>query len=465
MKKNTTASADAKQRNQLIYQLEGRPRFGTAFPLGMQHVLCMFTSNLAPMLIIAGACGLDSKQTVNLVQCAMLIAGLTTLVQLYPIRLGKNIRIGGGIPLVMATSFAFVPTATGLAAATLAAGGTPSVAMGTIIGCCIIGSLVEVLMGLFYKYISRLFPPLVVGAGLTAIGVSLLQVGVNYLAGGAGSADYGSAQNMGLGFAVFAIVVVLQRFGKGLLKNSAILIALIVGYIGAGAMGMLDFSAVKEASWVSVPMPLQFDIRFSLSASISFIILFIYSGLQIIGNGNGITIACFDRSATEQETSGGILADAAGSLVGALFNCMPNTAFGQNAGIIAMTKIVNKWSIALGAFALVITSFLPKLGGVFSGIPSCVLGGVLMSVFGTILINGIKMIAKAGFSERNILILAITFSLGLGLAGNEAAIANLPGALKFIFSDSVAATCIVAIIANLIFPEKKKAEKSAAQDA
>ena len=464
MFKKSAASVDAKERQQLIYQLDGRPPFGTAFPLGMQHVLCMFTSNLAPLLIVAGACGLSGQQIVNIVQCAMLMAGLTTLLQLYPLRFGKNFQIGAGIPIFMATSFAFVPAGTALAAATLAAGATPEEAMGTVIGCCIIGSIVELLMGLCYKFIGRLFPPLVVGAGLTAIGISLLTVGVNYMAGGNGSPDYGSAENMALGFGVFAIVVVLQRFGKGFIKNSAILIALVVGYVIAGFMGMLDFSSIKEASWVSVPMPWQFDVKFSLSASVSFIILFIYSGLQIIGNGNGVTIACFDRSATDKETSGGILADAVGSLFAAIFNCMPNTAFGQNAGIIAMTKICNKWSIALGAFVLVIASFLPKLGGLFSGIPSCVLGGVLMSVFGTILLNGIKMIAKAGFSERNILVLAITFSLGLGLAGKADAIANLPGFLKFIFNDSVAATCIVAIVINLIFPEEKKVKAAAAAE-
>lgn len=462
MSNKNAASLDAKQRNELIYRLDGRPPFGTAFPLGLQHVLCMFTSNLAPLLIVAGACGLSGQQIVNVVQCAMLMAGLTTLLQLYPLRFGKHFQIGAGIPIFMATSFAFVPAATALAATTLAAGATPEEAMGTIIGCCIIGSIVEIVLGLCYKFIGRLFPPLVVGAGLTAIGLNLLTVGVNYMAGGTGAADYGSVQNMALGFGVFAIVAVLQRFGKGFIKNSAILIALVVGYIIAGFMGMLDFSSVKDSSWVSVPMPLQFDIRFDLGASVSFIILFVYSALQIIGNGNGVTIACFDRTTTNKETSGGILADAVGSLAAAVFNCMPNTAFGQNAGIIAMTKICNKWSIALGAFVLVIASFLPKLGGIFSGIPSCVLGGVLMSVFGTILLNGIKMISKAGFSERNILVLAITFSLGLGLAGNSAATANLPGFLQFIFNDTVAATCIVAIVINLIFPESKK-EKEAAK--
>lgn len=443
----TKAEAAKKRDNELIYQLEGKPRFRTAFPLGMQHVLCMFTANLAPLLIIAAACGLSSGDTVTMVQCAMFASGLTTFVQLYPIKLGKKHQIGGGLPIVMGTSFAFVPTAASIGAT----GG-----IGMVLGGCMLGSLVEAFMGFFYKHISRFFPPLVVGATLVAIGVNLLSVGVDYLAGGSGSADYGSIENMAIGFFVFLIVILLQRFTKGIIKNSALLIALIIGYIVAIAMGMVDMSPIAEASWVSLPLPLQIKPVFSLGAVLSFAVLFVESGLETIGNTSGITIAGFDREATDEETSGAILADALGSTTAAIFNCLPNTAFGQNAGIIAMTKIVNKWCIAMGAFVLMIAGFLPKLGAIFSTIPSCVLGGALMTVFGTIMINGIKMIGKAGFSEKNVLMLAITFSLGLGLAGNTAAIANLPGVLQFIFTDSVAATCIVAIVVNLIFRETEK---------
>lgn len=455
--KNGTASTDAKLRDQeLIYQLEGRPRFRTAFPLGMQHVLCMFTSNLAPLLIVAAACGLGSADTVTMVQCAMFVSGLTTFFQLYPIKLGKGRQIGAGLPIVMGTSFAFVPTACSIGAA----GG-----IGMVLGGCMLGSLVEAFMGFFYKYIRRFFPPLVVGATLVSIGVNLLGVGVDYLAGGSGAADYGSLRNMALGFLVFAIVIVLQRFGKGLLKNSAILVALVIGYVIAYFMGMVDLTSVREAAWFSVPLPLQIKPVFSLTAVISFAVLFVESGLETIGNTSGITIAGFDREATEKETSGAILADALGSTTAAIFNSLPNTAFGQNAGIVAMTKIVNKWCIAMGAFVLMIAGFLPKLGAVFSAIPSCVLGGALMTVFGNIMINGIKMIGKAGFSERNVLILSITFALGMGLAGNTEAIANLPYAIRFIFSDSVAATCIVAILINLLFPEKDEAELEKAKKA
>ena len=445
-----------KTDRELVYQLEGKPRLRTALPLGMQHVLAMFTSNLAPILIIAGACNLSGADTVIMIQCAMFVSGLTTFIQLYPLKIGKRFQIGANLPIVMGTSFAFVPTATTIAAT----GG-----IGAVLGGSLIGSLTEVVMGFFYKYIRRFFPPLVVGSTLVTIGVNLLSAGVDYFAGGAGSPDYGSPKNLALGFFVLITIILLQRFGKGLVKNSAILIGLVAGYLISAFLGMVDTTKIAQAGFISLPLPLHFEMTFSASAILSFAALYIVSGLETIGNTSGITIAGFDREATERETSGAILADALGSTTAALFNALPNTAFGQNAGIVSMTKVVNKWCIAVGAFVLMLCGFIPKLGAVFSAIPASVLGGAVISVFSMILINGIKMIAKAGFSERNILVLGITFALGLGLAGNSNAVAQLPTVLRFIFADSVAATCIVAIVANIIFPLRDKEDIEKAKQA
>ncbi|MBW5397604.1 uracil-xanthine permease family protein [Brachyspira pilosicoli] len=438
-----------KSNSQLVYQLEGRPNIAVALPLGMQHVMAMFTSNLAPILIIAGVCGLSGADTVVMVQCAMFVSGLTTFIQLYPIRLGKNRQIGANLPIVMGTSFAFVPTAQSVAAM----GG-----IGMVLGGAMIGSLTEVIMGFFYKYIRKFFPPLVVGCTLVTIGVSLLNVGVGYFAGGVGSPDYGSPKNLAMGFLSLFVIIILQKFGKGIIKNSAILIGLIVGYIVSAFLGMVNTQPISEASWFRVPLPMHFKIEFSLPAIISFAVLYITSGLETIGNTSGITIAGFDREATEKETSGAILADALGSTTAAFFNCLPNTAFGQNAGIVSMTKVVNKFCIATGAFVLMLCGFFPKLGAVFSAIPSSVLGGSIITVFAMILINGIKMIAKAGFSERNIVVMGITFALGLGIANHQDAIASLPSYVKFIFHDTVSATCIISIVANLIFPADKESK-------
>ncbi|MGL4547446.1 uracil-xanthine permease family protein, partial [Eubacterium aggregans] len=242
-------------------------------------------------------------------------------------------------------------------------------------------------------------------------------------------------------------------------------IGLVIGYIVAFALGMVDLAAVTSAAWFSIPLHLQFNMTFEPSSILGFAALYIVSGLESIGNTSGITIAAFDREATEKETAGTILADALGSFVAAMFNALPNTAFGQNSGIVSMTKVVNRFCIATGAFILMICGFLPKLGAVFATIPAPALGGAVISVFAMIMLNGIKMIAKAGFSERNILVLGITFALGLGLASNPEAVAQLPAVLHFIFGDSVAATCIVGILANILFPIKNAEDFDLAKKA
>ena len=296
-----------EQDQNMVYQLDGRPSLATAVPLGLQHVLAMFTSNLAPILIIASVCGLSGADTVTMVQCAMFVSGLTTFIQLYPLRLGSRYQVGARLPIVMGTSFTFVPTASAVGAA----GG-----IGAVLGGCLAGSLVEVFMGFFYKYIRRFFPPLVVGCTLVTIGVNLLGIGVDYFAGGAGAADYGSLKNLAAASFVLVIVILLQRFGKGLAKNSAIM---------------------------------------------SFAALFVTSGLETIGNTSGITMA--------------------------------------------------------------------------------------------------------GFSERNILVMGLTFVFGIGVPAHPEAVAQLPGFIRFIFNDAVTATCIVAIIANVLFPMKDAADIEKAKEA
>lgn len=440
---------------ELIYQLEGKPSFKVAFPLGMQHVLAMFTGNLAPVLILIGVLKLEDNLSLRMVQCAMFVSGLTTFVQLYPIKIGK-FQIGAGLPIVMGTSFAFVPTSKTVGAQF----GLPGV-----LGAAALGSIIEVIMGIFYKPLKKLFPPLVVGSVLLTIGVHLLEVGVGYFAGGVGSKDFGSPANLFLGFLVFTIITLLQRFGKGMWKVSSILIGLIVGYIAAIVMGKVNFDLFFKQPWIGIPVPIimPWELQFPLAGILSFAAVYIVSGLETIGNTSGITIAGFNREATGEETSGAILADALGSTTAVLFNALPNTAFGQNAGIVAMTKVVNKWCIAMGAFVLMIAAFVPKIGAIFNAMPASVLGGAVITVFAMILINGIKMISKAGFSDRNLIILGITFGLGLGLGSHPEAVVGLPAALRFIFQDTVACVCIISIIANLVFPPDEKDKEIAAE--
>ncbi len=450
--------SDPNDRSKLVYSLYGRPPFFQALPLGLQHVLAMFTSNLAPCFILAGVVGLGSEDRIIMVQCAMLISGLTSFFQLYPLNIfGKKSelpRIGAELPIVMGTSFAFVPTAITVGKAYGIAG---------VLGGALLGSLIEFVMAFFIKPLKRFFPPLVIGAVLIAIGINLLKAGTNYFLGGVGAPDFGSPQNIILAFIVFITILCCQRFGKGLFQLSSLLIGILVGYVAAFFMGKLSFAPVENAAWFSVPMPLHFGMEFHLDAILTFAALYIVSGLETIGNTSGITVAAFNREATTKETGGAIMADSFGSMLAALFNTLPNTAFGQNAGIVAMTKVVNKFCVATGAATLMICGFFPKIGALFAMMPAAVLGGAVISVFAMITINGIKLIAKSGFSHRNIVVLSTTLAMGMGLGtANPGAYAQMPTFFQYLFKDSVATVCVLGILLNIIFPPDPQQHKESA---
>lgn len=438
MKKTGTAKTD----EELLFSLDGRPRLRMSVPIGLQHVFTMFTGNLAPILIVTGVVGGITDTDINvMIQCAMLFSGITTLLQVLPIKIGK-FRIGSGLPMVTGTSFAFVPTMKTIGAAY----GIPAILGGTLLG-----GVVEIIMGIFIKPLKKIFTPLVVGPVLIAIGLNLMPTGIQYLAGGSGSADYGSWQNLLLGFIVFLIITLISRFGKGMLKNIGILIGIAVGYILALIMGKLDFSAVSSASWFGLPQFMHIVPVFRLEAIISFAAVYIIDGLQTLGNITGVTNSALDRDAKPEEASGGIIANGLASMLGALFNTFPVSAFGQNAGVVSMSKIVNRFAVGTSAVIMVVIALMPKVGAVFSAMPASVLGGAVISVFAMIFLNGVKMIAKEGFSGKNIQILSITFGLGYGLGIVEAATAQLPEALHFIFGERVLSVCLIGILASLLY--------------
>jgi NCS2 family nucleobase:cation symporter-2 len=434
-----------------IYELNGKPPLSIAVPLGMQHVLAMFTGNIAPIIIICNVLGLPAEQKAFMIQCGMIVAGLVTFVQLYPVG-----RVGAGLPLVMGTSFAFVPTA-------IAVGGTYG--LPGILGASMIGSIAEIVMGFLFKPLRKFFPPLVTGTVLVAIGLSLLPVGVKYFAGGVGAPDFGSPQNMALGFFVLITIILLQRFGKGMMNVAAILIALILGYLIAIPMGKVDFTSVASASWFSFPMPLKYGIEFHLDAILKFAAVYLVVGLETLGNISGITLSGLNREATDREMSGAVIADGVGSAFAAFFNVLPNTAYGQNAGIVAMTGVVNRFSVATGALFLMAAGLIPKFGAICAAMPSSVLGGAVLVVFSMITVSGIRMIAKAGLDGRNGTILAISLGLGLGFAQVPDAIAQLPGVLNHFFGDSVVAAGILALVLNIVYPQTKEEQTVSESEA
>ena len=325
----------------VIYQLDGRPKLTEAIPLGLQHVLAMFVGNVTPLIIISNVLNLDPQIKASLIQCAMFVSGLVTLIQCYP--LGP---VGAKLPIVMGTSFGFVPAATAIGV---------KYGMSGILGACLIGAIFQVLVGgLVLKRIRKYFPPVVTGIVVLTMGIALLPTGVNYFAGGVGAADFASPSNLLLGTIVLITVIFFKQYTKGMLSISSVLIGLIVGYIVAIPMGKIDFSSLSQAALLSVPVPFQLGFEFHMDAIIAMIFVYMVSTVETIGDTTAIASSGLGREASEKEIVGAVLADGIGSLVGAIFSVLPNTSFGQNVGIVAMTKIVNRFVIATGAFILII---------------------------------------------------------------------------------------------------------------
>ncbi|KNF08074.1 putative purine permease [Gottschalkia purinilytica] len=423
-----------------IYELEGKPSLKVAIPLGLQHVLAMFTGNIAPIIILAGVINIAEADRVLMIQSAMIVAGLVTLVQLYPIW-----KVGSGLPLVMGTSFAFVPTV-------LAVG--QKYGLAGVLGGSLGGTLVEVLLGFFIKPLRKFFPPIVTGTVLIAIGLSLIPTGIKYFAGGEGAKDFGSPQNLILGLIVLLTVILLQRFGKGVFSIAAILIALVLGYIIAIPMGKVDFTGVSQAGWFSLPRPLKFGLEFHLDAILKFAAVYLIAGLETIGNISAIASSGLDREATDDEMTGAVLANGFGSAFASIFGVLPNIGFGQNAGIVAMTKVVNRFCVATGAAFLVFAGIVPKFGAICAAMPPSVLGGAVTMIFASITVSGIKMVSSKGIDSRISTILSVSLGVGIGFSQVPAALEFMPAFFKGFFGDPVVAAGILALILNIVFPEK-----------
>ena len=398
----------------------------------------------------------------------MIASGLSTMLQLYPIKIA-GIQIGAGLPIVMGTSNGFIPALTIIGA---------EYGLSVIFGSVIVACLLEVFIALNVKYVKKVFPPIVIGAVLMAFGLSLMPIGVRNLAGGAGAenafriqseliagghavpdniailaSQFASWQNIFMGGIVLLTILLVRRFARGILKVSAMVIGIAVGYITAIILGQVNFQPVVDAGLISLPVPFRIMPEFYVLPILSLLIMFVVTAVETIGDANGVTIGVFDREATPKETQGALLGDAAGTYIATIFGTFPNTSYGQNTGIVTTTKVVNKFCVFVGACVLVLAGLFPKLGAFFSVMPASVLGGAIVTVFAILMINGMKMIARAGFSERNVLILAITFGLGYSVSAYTIFVSNLPPALNFIFSNPIIAVCIVAMLLNFFFPE------------
>ncbi|WP_405381380.1 uracil-xanthine permease family protein [Phascolarctobacterium sp.] len=451
------------------YKFEGRLPLEQAIPLGLQHVLAMFVGNLTPLLIIGGACGIMGgagfeQLQVSLLQNAMIMAGLITLLQLYAVG-----PVGGKVPIIMGTSSGFI----GVFSSIVATMGSGIAAYGAIMGASLLGGLFETVLGFFLKPLRRFFPPVVTGTVVLSIGLSLIGVGINSFGGGFKTKDFGSMENLLLGLFVLVVILFCKHGVKGFLSSSSILFGIIAGYIAAFVMGMvlpttavgpngveytkswvLHWEKVANAGWFAVPEFMPVDIIFDIRAILPVMIMFIVTAVETVGDISGVMEGGMDREATDKELSGGVMCDGVGSSVAALFGVLPNTSFSQNVGLVAMTKIVNRFALAMGALFLILCGLIPKLGALVSIMPQSVLGGAAVMMFSSIVVSGIQLITREKLTPRRLTIVSVALGVGYGMGANPGVLAHVPAAVKLIFGGSgIVPAALVAIVLNVVLPE------------
>ena len=431
-----------------LYQLDGKVPLVQAVPFGLQHVLAMFVANITPIIILANVVGLDSALSATLIQNCMIIAGIGTLIQLYPIW-----RVGSRLPIVMGISFTFLSASIAIAT---------TQGMGTLMGAVILGGIAEGLLGLFPRYWTKLIPHIVAATVVTAIGFSLLPIGANSFAGGQGADDFGSLNNWIVGSFTLLVCLGFQVFGKGFLRSLAVLIGLLAGYLLAVCMGMVDFSNLHNMGVVSLPNFMPFKPEFEIGAILSILAIYMVSATETIGDSSALCSSALKRTIHKKEMGSSVACDGFVSSAAGLFGCTPITSFSQNVGLAAMSGVVNRFAIATGAAIMILAGIFPAVGAILTTIPQCVLGGCTILMFGSIMFAGFGMLARSGFSNRNMIIVALSLSVGLGFTQASGMFSIFPKIIQTIFAENcVAVVFILAVILNLILPGKeKKKEKS-----
>lgn len=434
-----------------LFKIDGQPGASQALPLALQHVVAMIVGCVTPAIIVAGVAGLSGRDSIILIQAALVMSAITTFIQLYPVIKLGTFKLGSGLPVIMGISFAYVPTMQAIAG---------EFDVGTILGAQIIGGVVAALVGIFIKQIRKFFPPLVTGTVVFAIGLSLYPTAINYMAGGASSEDYGSWQNWLVAIITLIIVTALNHYGKGIWKLASILIGIICGYIISLFFGMVSFSSVLEASWFQLPRLLHFGIKFEPASCVAIGVLFAINAIQAIGDFSATTTGGLDRMPTDEELNGGIVAYGLSNIFCAFFGGLPTATYSQNVGIVASTKVVAKRVFGIAAGILLIAGLIPKFSSILTTIPYCVLGGATVSVFASIAMTGVKLITAAPMDYRNTTIVGLAIALGMGITQANAALATFPAWVTTVFGKSpVVLATITAIILNLVLPRPKEEPK------
>lgn len=442
-----------------LFQLNGIPPLGMSISLALQHLVAMIVGCVTPAIIIANALGLPQSERVLLIQVSLVMSAVTTLIELFPIG-GK---LGSGLPVMFGISFAYLPSMQAIV------GGGGDIA--TIAGAMIVGGIVAAVVGVFVKKIRRFFPPIITGTVVFTIGLSLYPTAINYMAGGAGNTYevvvlrkgltsalvHGSWQNWAVAAFTLIVVMVMSNKGKGICKLAAILLGMIAGYIVAAVFGMVDLSEVRDAAWFSLPRFMHFGIKFEFSACIALALLFAINAIQAIGDLTATTMGGLNREPTDQELQGGIVTYGLTNVLSAFFGSLPTATYSQNVGIVTTNKVVNRVVFALAGGFLLLAGLIPKFSAILTTIPQCVLGGATITVFSTIAMTGMKLIASETISPRNTTIVGLSAALGVGISQSSSALSQFPESITIIFGKTpVVIATIMAVLLNLILPQENK---------
>ena len=442
-----------------LFQLNGIPPLGMSISLALQHLVAMIVGCVTPAIIIANALGLPQSERVLLIQVSLVMSAVTTLIELFPIG-GK---LGSGLPVIFGISFAYLPSMQAIV------GGGGDIA--TIAGAMIVGGIVAAVVGVFVKKIRRFFPPIITGTVVFTIGLSLYPTAINYMAGGTGNTYevvvlrkgltsalvHGSWQNWAVAAFTLIVVMVMSNKGKGICKLAAILLGMIAGYIVAAVFGMVDLSEVRDAAWFSLPRFMHFGIKFEFSACIALALLFAINAIQAIGDLTATTVGGLNREPTDQELQGGIVTYGLTNVLSAFFGSLPTATYSQNVGIVTTNKVVNRVVFAMTGGFLMLAGLIPKFSAILTTIPQCVLGGATITVFSTIAMTGMKLIASETISPRNTTIVGLSAALGVGISQSSSALSQFPESITIIFGKTpVVIATIMAVLLNLILPRENK---------
>lgn len=442
-----------------LFQLNGIPPLGMSISLALQHLVAMIVGCVTPAIIIANALGLPQSERVLLIQVSLVMSAVTTLIELFPIG-GK---LGSGLPVIFGISFAYLPSMQAIV------GGGGDIA--TIAGAMVVGGIVAAVVGVFVKKIRRFFPPIITGTVVFTIGLSLYPTAINYMAGGTGNTYevvvlrkgltsalvHGSWQNWAVAAFTLIVVMVMSNKGKGICKLAAILLGMIAGYIVAAVFGMVDLSEVRDAAWFSLPRFMHFGIKFEFSACIALALLFAINAIQAIGDLTATTVGGLNREPTDQELQGGIVTYGLTNVLSAFFGSLPTATYSQNVGIVTTNKVVNRVVFALAGGFLLLAGLIPKFSAILTTIPQCVLGGATITVFSTIAMTGMKLIASETISPRNTTIVGLSAALGVGISQSSSALSQFPESITIIFGKTpVIIATIMAVLLNLILPQENK---------